>query len=463
MKYRTLFICTLFFILTACSSNNEATQEQSSAPKKESSESYNKQQIINEEVNPSVSLDSLKKMSGGTLTNDLSYEEESGDLETNPELSASTSAKLPDLLEKLSKEAMDINDYQKGLLTLLASPNYPMAIEKAEKYKSPFEEPYLPDPTVQKKEENQPAPNKAFILLDASSSMLLESNGEQKMITAKNAVKSFAQTIGKDSDVSLVVYGHKGSEADEDKQLSCTGIEEVYPMGSYDKARFQKAVNAFESKGWTPLAAAIEKADKMCQTYDSAITIYIVSDGAETCDGDPVAASEKLSANGHTVNIIGFDVDAEAENQLKEVAEAGNGEYFQADSPDDLKQTIEYEWLPSIGDLAWAHTMAPNGWEISDEYKKAEQAPREMFHISKREAFRIDESIKIMEENEWITEQHATELKDWSTERRNAFYELYQQLGETNREKVNTHAEQIRKDIQTWVEKMEKLKEESGN
>ncbi|MYL65693.1 hypothetical protein GLW07_20235 [Bacillus hwajinpoensis] len=116
-----------------------------------------------------------------------------------------------------------------------------------------------------------------------------------------------------------------------------------------------------------------------------------------------------------------------------------------------------------MGDLAWAHTMAPNGWEISDEYKKAEQAPRKMFHISKREAFRIDESIKIMEENEWITEKQATELKDWNTERSNTFYELYQQLGEANRDKVNTHAEQIRKDIQTWVEKMEKLKEESRN
>lgn len=462
MKVRTFFICTLIFILTACSSNNVATQEQPSAPKKESSEPTNKQPILNEEVNLSVSLDSLKKMSGGTLTNDLSYEEDSSELETNPELPSSLSAKLPDSLEKLSKEANKLKDYQKGLLTLLSSPNYPTAIEKAEKYESPFEEPYLPDPTVQK-EDNQEAPKKAIILLDASSSMLLESNGEQKMTTAKKAVKSFAQTIGNDSDVSLLVYGHKGSEADEDKQLSCTGIEEVYPMGSYEKAEFQKSINAFESKGWTPLAAAIEKADKMSQTYDSATTIYIVSDGAETCDGDPVAASKKLSANGHTVNIIGFDVDAEAENQLKEVADAGNGEYFQADSPDDLKQTIEYEWLPSMGDLAWAHTMAPNGWEISDEYKKAEQAPRELFHISKREAFRIDEAIKMMEENEWMTDQQATELKDWNNERRNAFYELYQQLGEENRDKVNTQAEQIRKDIQDWVEKMEKLKEESGN
>ncbi|WP_226655954.1 vWA domain-containing protein [Pseudalkalibacillus hwajinpoensis] len=463
MKYRTFMICILIFILTACSSNNEATQEEPSAPKKESRESNNKQPIINEEIHLSVSLDSLKNMTGGTLTNDLNYEDDAAKLKTNHELPSALATKLPDALEKLSKEAKDMKAYQQGLLTLLSSPNYPAAIDKAENYEPPFEEPYLPDPTVQKEEENQEAPNKAIVLLDASSSMLLESNGEQKMTTAKKAVKSFAQTIGKSSDISLVVYGHKGSEADEDKQRSCSGIEEVYPMGSYDKAEFQEAVNAFDSKGWTPLAAAIEKADKMSQSYDSATTIYIVSDGAETCDGDPVAASEKLSANGNTVNIIGFDVDAEAENQLKEVAAAGNGEYFQADSPDDLKQTIEYEWLPSIGDLAWAHTMAPNGWEISDEYKKAEQAPKEMRSISRREAFRIDESIRIMEEKEWITEQQATELKDWNNERRNAFFELDQKLGEVNRDKVNAQAEQIRKDIQAWVEKMEKLKEESGN
>jgi Ca-activated chloride channel homolog len=462
MKYRTFIIGITLLTLAACSSTNEVATEQP-PPKKEVSESDEKSLTINEKLNLTVSADSLKNMPGGTLTEDINYEEDTVELDTNPELPSALATKLPDVLENLSKEAKDINDYQKGLLTLLSSPNYPAAIDKAENYESPFEEPYLPDPTVQKEEENQEAPNKAIILLDASSSMLLESNGEQKMTTAKKAVKSFAQTIGKSSDVSLVVYGHKGSESDADKKLSCTGIEEVYPMGSYDKAEFQEAVNAFESKGWTPLAAAIEKADKMSRSYDSATTIYIVSDGAETCDGDPIAASEKLSDNGNTVNIIGFDVDAEAENQLKKVADAGNGEYFQANSPDDLKQTIEYEWLPSMGDLAWAHTMAPNGWEISDEYKKAEEAPREMFHISKREALRIDESIGIMEENEWITEQQAIELKDWNNERKNAFYELYQQLGERNRNKVNTHAEQIRKDIQAWVDKMEKLKEESGN
>jgi Ca-activated chloride channel homolog len=462
MKYRTFIISITLLILTACNSTNETATEQP-PPKKEVSESDEKSLTINEELNLTVSADSLKNMPGGTLTKDINYEKDTVELDTNPELPSALATKLPDALENLSKEAKNINDYQKGLLTLLSSPNYPAAINKAENYESPFEEPYLPDPTVQKEEENQEAPNKAIILLDASSSMLLESNGEQKMTTAKKAVKSFAQTIGKSSDVSLVVYGHKGSESDADKKLSCTGIEEVYPMGSYDKAEFQEAVNAFESKGWTPLAAAIEKADKMSRSYDSATTIYIVSDGAETCDGHPIATSEKLSDNGNTVNIIGFDVDAEAENQLKKVADAGNGEYFQANSPDDLKQTIEYEWLPSMGDLAWAHTMAPNGWEISDEYKKAEEAPREMFHISKREAFRIDESIGIMEENEWITEQQATELKDWNNERKNAFYELYQQLGERNRNKVNTHAEQIRKDIQAWVDKMEKLKEESGN
>lgn len=54
-----------------------------------------------------------------------------------------------------------------------------------------------------------------------------------------------------------------------------------------------------------------------------------ISDGIETCDGDPIKAVSKLRNHqiDATVNIIGFDVDDEGQQQLKEIAEAGGGEY----------------------------------------------------------------------------------------------------------------------------------------
>ncbi|KRG09822.1 hypothetical protein ACA29_22270 [Lederbergia galactosidilytica] len=58
---------------------------------------------------------------------------------------------------------------------------------------------------------------KALILLDASSSMLLNVEGKQKMAVAKTAANRFATTIGTNHDISLIVYGHAGTQNDEDK------------------------------------------------------------------------------------------------------------------------------------------------------------------------------------------------------------------------------------------------------
>ena len=65
------------------------------------------------------------------------------------------------------------------------------------------------------------------------------------------------------------------------------------------------------------------------QDVDDDIT-YTVSDGAETFDGDPVKEAESFAKDGEnrSVNIIGFNVDQKGEDQLKAVAEAGNGQYL---------------------------------------------------------------------------------------------------------------------------------------
>ncbi|WLR51127.1 VWA domain-containing protein [Bacillus tianshenii] len=464
MRRRSLLLVILtLFLLTACNNQEEAATKE--VDKQEIEETKEPKQNY-ESIELDVSREALRNLPGGTMMEHLPYEEDVQEFNGFhlPELSPEVESKLPDKLQELTESADDIDTIKKGLLSLLASPHYEKVIDQSENYKPQFQEPYLPDPTKSESQEKKEAPSKAIILLDASSSMLLQADGKMKMQIAKNAVKSFAQSIGQTSEVSLVVYGHKGSEADSDKEKSCSGIEEIYPMGEYKKESFQEAVNSFESKGWTPLAGAIQKATDMSEGYEGGTTVYIVSDGAETCGGDPVQASKTLAASNtnNAVNIIGFDVDAEAENQLKEVAEAGNGNYYKADNPQELENTIQYEWLPSFMDLAWAHTMAPDGWEIGDEYDNAEEFPHKLWYIGWRETLRIDEAIEVMSDNEWISEEQASQLEEWSDKRQKAIKELYYTLAEENRDKTDAKAAAIRDKIDKWVEKMRKLKEERG-
>ena len=71
----------------------------------------------------------------------------------------------------------------------------------------------------------------------------------------------------------------------------------------------------------------------------------MVSDGIETCGGDPVKAAKELNRSDikAVVNIIGFDLDDEGQRQLKAVADAGGGEYSSVDSKVELDKYFEEE------------------------------------------------------------------------------------------------------------------------
>src|SRR5690606_22122986 len=187
------------------------------------------------------------------------------------------------------------------------------------------------------------------ILLDASGSMAGRVSGGVKMDLAKEAIRDFVSKLPEGAQVALRVYGHKGSNQQKDKELSCKSTEVVYPLGAYDESSFQKSLDKFRPTGWTPLAAAIEqaKSDLRGKTGEKVENIiYVVSDGIETCGGDPVKAAKELhqSEIQAIVNIIGFDVDNEGQRALKKVAEAGGGKYTTVNTGEDLRKHLEEEY-----------------------------------------------------------------------------------------------------------------------
>jgi hypothetical protein len=72
--------------------------------------------------------------------------------------------------------------------------------------------------------------------------------------------------------------------------------------------------------------------------------VVLVTDGAETCDGDPLAEITRLRSEGIDVriNVVGFAVDDAITNEMFEGwAEAGGGQHFSAEDADDLRKAIE--------------------------------------------------------------------------------------------------------------------------
>lgn len=182
---------------------------------------------------------------------------------------------------------------------------------------------------------------RVLLMLDSSGSMAARQGGQTKLAIAQDALLAFASRLEGDVQVGLRVYGHRGSNRDADKAASCLATELVHPFAARDDTAFASAVRSFQPRGFTPIAASLQAAAQDFTRGDATAqgnVVYLVSDGVETCDGDPAAAARALNASGIrvVVNVIGFDVDAAAERQLLAVAEAGGGEYVTARTRRDL-------------------------------------------------------------------------------------------------------------------------------
>ncbi len=239
------------------------------------------------------------------------------------------------------------------------------------------------------------------ILVDASGSMAARIGGKTRMEAAKEAVMEFAEQVPENATISLRVYGHKGSNSNADKGLSCDSTEVLY-NGSFETAGFQNALSQVKPVGWTPIALGLQmvKGDIPEGTED--VVVYVVSDGIETCDGNPVQEAKNLVSSDiqTVVNIIGFDVDNEGQKLLKEVASAGNGEFTYVNSEQDLKKYMraQYEEIQKRW-LEWKEAGKQQAYDIKEEKKKLAYDTKEsMKEKSTREKERMKEAQAYLKE-----------------------------------------------------------------
>ena len=204
-----------------------------------------------------------------------------------------------------------------------------------------FGNPDLPDDRYQFKPNNN-----IEIILDASGSMAGSVDGKTKMELAKEAINKFLASAPKDAKISLRVYGHKGSNSDADKNVSCSSSELIYGSKAYNQAEFSKVLNQFQPSGWTPIADSLKKAKADLASFDSKTNtnlVFLVSDGIETCEGNPVAAAKELASStiAPIVNVIGFDVDQQGQKQMREVADAADGIYTTVNNQEELQAEFD--------------------------------------------------------------------------------------------------------------------------
>ena len=210
--------------------------------------------------------------------------------------------------------------------------------------------------------------NVAFIL-DASGSMNAElpGTGKTKLAVAKEVMAELVPQIPAEVNGALWIYGHRYSQ--EPKEESCKDIEQVFTMGPVDAAAYTQKINAITAIGYTPIADSIEQAARDLPAGDIN-SIILVSDGEETCGGDPCALAEALKASDAavTMHVVGYAVEEVAREQLQCIARVSGGTYHGAQDAAGLLQALEEAMAATVAEtILRVELMGADGTEMRDD------------------------------------------------------------------------------------------------
>jgi Ca-activated chloride channel homolog len=272
--------------------------------------------------------------------------------------------------------------------------------------------------------QESPASFNVEIVLDSSGSMANKLGSKTRMELAKDSIKDFASSLPEEANISLRVYGHKGTGADSDKKMSCSSNELVYSPQPYNEGQLDSALDKFNPAGWTPLAQSLIEAQKDLAQFegqDNKNMVYVVSDGIETCDGNPVEAAKNLKDSGvaPVVNIIGFDVKGKDQKQLEEVAKAAGGTYQNVTSQQQLQDELNKAVEESLKWRTWYYEERTKSLEDFNNQKlDIRSIKNDWVKNHNIEKAKITTSLSQIKQNGSITDEQLSQLTDF----RDAYY-----------------------------------------
>lgn len=169
------------------------------------------------------------------------------------------------------------------------------------------------------------------LIVDGSGSMKEPFPGASSRIDmAKRSVDNMVRGLPPGVEVGLIDF------------QSCENVRRDKFYGDAERGQLIGEVNRLSPWGGTPLARSIERAGNIVSSDVEAV-IVVVSDGEESCGGDPCAAARRLKAAKPKaiVNVIDISGDAGSRAVIQCVAQATGGQVLKADSAQDMMRKMQ--------------------------------------------------------------------------------------------------------------------------
>ena len=184
------------------------------------------------------------------------------------------------------------------------------------------------------------------LILDLSGSMAQDvGGGETRMAAAKRVLTDVIEALPETEGVNVGfrIYGHEGDNSNAGRDESCQSSELVVPIDGVDKPALRAQVDAATPIGWTPLALSLERAGgDFPADGDVSNNIVLLTDGEETCGGDPceVAAAIRAGDSQIRTHVVGFALTEEQSALVECIAEQGEGLNLRAGNALELSEAL---------------------------------------------------------------------------------------------------------------------------
>lgn len=196
-------------------------------------------------------------------------------------------------------------------------------------------------------DQSPPSVVNVELILDSSGSMEQDAGGgETRMQAAKRVLKDVIAAIPETEgiNVGFRIYGHQGNNTEAGREESCQSSDLLVPIEGVDKAALNAQVEAASPTGWTPLTLALQRgADDFAPPAENVVNAMVmVTDGLETCGGDPCAVAQAIHEGEvqATIHVVGFGLTAEEQGTISCIAANGGGLNLSAANATELSTAL---------------------------------------------------------------------------------------------------------------------------
>lgn len=186
--------------------------------------------------------------------------------------------------------------------------------------------------------QDQPVKTRILFLLDASGSMVNPWQGSSRLIVAKKVLNTILDSVQKlpSIETGLRVFGSLSPLTLND----CKDTKLEAPIRTANGNFIKSKLSSLNAKGITPITYALQQAGKDFGVNTERVRniIILITDGIESCGGDPCQLSFDLQKKGIVLKpfIVGLGITPEAAKTFECM-----GKYNDAESEGDFMRVMK--------------------------------------------------------------------------------------------------------------------------